>query len=77
VWVVKIEKKIMSDEIDLANTNSDLLQDAKIKNLRAQAAAIPAGEPGECNECGDQMLRLVNGVCAPCREDLEKLQGRF
>ena len=32
------------------------------------AAAIPAGEPGECDLCGEHSLRLVRGACARCRD---------
>jgi hypothetical protein len=67
----------MSDEIDLANSNYDLLHNANLAGVRAKAAVIPQGEPGICNECGSESLRLVEGNCAPCRMDLEKLQGRF
>lgn len=33
------------------------------------AAEIPEGVPGECYECGEHSKRLVDGRCAPCRDD--------
>ena len=29
---------------------------------------LPAGAPGECDECGENMPRLVGGRCAFCRD---------
>lgn len=29
---------------------------------------IPEGRPGECDLCGVQSLRLVDGCCARCRD---------
>jgi hypothetical protein len=57
----------MSDEIDKANEFTDTLTDAEIKRIR-KAAKIPKGEPGECDLCGEWSGRLVNEVCAPCRD---------
>lgn len=28
----------------------------------------PPGAPGECDLCGRDSGRLINGVCAPCRD---------
>ena len=37
---------------------------------RAQRAAgdMPAGSAGECDLCGIEKPRLVNGICARCRD---------
>ena len=55
----------MADDADRA----DKVIDAE---LRSQIAAtrkdIPAGNPGECDLCGEWSGRLVNGACAPCRD---------
>lgn len=29
---------------------------------------IAAGIAGECDKCGEESPRLINGVCAPCRD---------
>lgn len=31
-------------------------------------AGLPAGEPGDCELCGEWSGRLINGACAPCRD---------
>ncbi len=55
----------MADVADMAN---DLAQAALDRSIRAARAPIPIGVPGECNECGDDSLRLIMGRCARCRE---------
>lgn len=55
----------MADEVDRANE----LADAHLeRSLRAARAPIPAGVRGECEECGEDMPRLVNGRCGYCRD---------
>ena len=57
----------MSDEIDIANEYQETIKDAEIKRIR-RAAKLDRGEPGDCDLCGEYSGRLVNGVCAPCRD---------
>ncbi len=58
----------MSDQIDIANDRV-LSDTSKAIAAAARAAAqIPVGEPGECDLCGEWSGRLVDGVCAPCRD---------
>lgn len=55
----------MADEIDRANA----LAEADLeRSIRAARQPIPAGVPGECDNCGDNMPRLVNGLCGYCRD---------
>ncbi len=61
---------ILADLIDLAEQQSAPINDAFILAIRQQAAQMPAGEPGNCNKCGEDMPRLVNGVCCRCRDRL-------
>lgn len=63
----------MADEIDYANDQVQRGQDYLEASCRRAAAAIPAGEPGECERCGEDMPRLVNGRCAPCRDGRRRL----
>lgn len=58
----------MTDIIDMANDRA--AEDAARSEAAARRAAaqIPLGEPGECDLCGEWAGRLVNGVCAPCRD---------
>ena len=58
----------MSDQIDIANDRV-LSDTSKAIAAAARAAAqIPVGEPGECDLCGEWSGRLVDGVCASCRD---------
>ena len=55
----------MADAVDDAN---ELAEQHLAHSLRAARVAVPAGEPGECEQCGDESKRLVGGRCAPCRD---------
>lgn len=56
------------DETDYANDLVMREANDAINEHRRKAALIPKGNPGECAYCGEWSGRLVNGVCAPCRE---------
>ena len=58
----------MADEIDIANARAEAETERAIAAARAGAATIPAGEPGNCDFCGEWTGRLVRGACAPCRD---------
>lgn len=58
----------MADIIDKANELAASEVDSSTTAARAQAASMPQGRPGECDLCGEWPGRLVNGVCAPCRD---------
>jgi len=58
----------MADEIDIANDYAQKLEERNVAAIRAAAADIPAGVPGECESCGLESKRLVNDMCAPCRD---------
>ena len=53
------------DDTDRATEREQIARDDAI---RANAKALPAGEPGECDMCGEWSGRLINGACAPCRD---------
>ena len=55
----------MSDEIDLAQEREEI---ARANAVRAASKPLAPGEPGDCEMCGEWSGRLVNGVCAPCRD---------
>jgi hypothetical protein len=55
----------MADQIDLAQHYADTMLAEAIRIARAP---VPAGEPGTCEDCGDESPRLVGRLCAPCRE---------
>lgn len=55
----------MADDVDKAA----VLADQHLEHsLRAARAAVPAGIPGECEQCGEDMPRLVDGRCGYCRD---------
>ncbi|MDX2074672.1 MAG: conjugal transfer protein TraR [Alphaproteobacteria bacterium] len=60
----------MTDDIDRAQDNALLENEAHVRAALKQAGKIPAGEPGECQWCGTHSQRLVKSACAPCREEL-------
>lgn len=55
----------MADQIDDAN---EISEEHLKRSIDAARQPIPAGEPGVCDECGDDMPRLVNGRCGYCRD---------
>jgi hypothetical protein len=56
----------MADEADRAEELTALFLKASIH--AATCNPVVPGEPGECERCGDDMPRLVGGLCAPCRD---------
>jgi len=58
----------MADQVDDATETEESRMNAILKDARKKAAAIPRGEPGDCDLCGEYTGRLVHGVCAPCRD---------
>jgi hypothetical protein len=55
----------MADDVDQAE---QLQREHLERSVRAAVQPIPLGVPGECENCGEDMPRLVNGRCAPCRD---------
>ena len=53
---------------DLAAQLVQETTDAKVEEIRKQAAQIPEGNPGDCDLCGEWFSRLVGGACARCRD---------
>lgn len=56
------------DDADLSQAKTEVLEAADIAEVRRRAAAMPKGEPGDCDMCGEWFGRLVKGVCARCRD---------
>lgn len=55
----------MTDAVDFA---AAIEAEHVAAGLRRIDAAIPQGVSGECDECGEQMPRLVGGRCGFCRD---------
>lgn len=62
----------MADLADITDERDAPIIEADVAHIRRQAEAIEPGEPGECDKCGEDMPRLVRGICCRCR-DLYKL----
>jgi len=58
----------MPDEIDQAQAHSVAELARNLAAVLTRAAAMPAGEPGDCDFCGEWTSRLVGGACAPYRD---------
>lgn len=58
----------MADDADVANDALLGALEASVELARKKALDIPAGEPGECDLCGEEFARLVRGHCARCRD---------
>lgn len=58
----------MADIADVTGERMEVEEAANIAEICRKAAAIPKGVPGICDLCGEDMPRLINGVCAPCRD---------
>lgn len=58
----------MADIADKTAERMEVEEAANIAEIRRKAAEIPKGVTGICDLCGEDMPRLINGVCAPCRD---------
>lgn len=56
------------DDADRAQIDEEMQEEAKLRLRAAQTYEIPAGNPGECDMCGEWSGRLIGGVCSPCRD---------
>lgn len=57
----------MTDEVDIANDRTQIITSQTVDEIRKKAKLMP-GIEGECELCGEWMLRLIGGACAPCRD---------
>lgn len=57
----------MADEADAAQDLAEKALQLAIAQARSKAN-IPAGVSGDCDLCGEWSGRLIEGVCAPCRD---------
>ena len=64
----------MADEADRAAEQTDFWLRSHIH--AATSLPIQPGVPGECDRCGDDMPRLVGGLCAPCRDGRNRFHPR-
>lgn len=57
------------DSVDEANALVIAEQETAIKKARSVAACIPEGRAGVCADCCQHSRRLVDDLCAPCRDE--------
>jgi len=58
----------MADEADRGSDREEEIKSDSIAKARRAAAAIPEGNPGECDGCGYWFSRLAEGYCGHCRD---------
>lgn len=58
----------MTDEADRTEDDTEFLLDAKVKDIHSKVINIPVGTQGECDNCGEEAPRLVDGNCCKCRD---------
>lgn len=63
----------MPDAIDMA---AQIEAEHIARGLQRIARDIPAGVPGECDNCGEVMPRLVDGLCGFCRDGRIPIRDR-
>ncbi len=58
----------MADQIDRATAYEEWERKLAIDAIKAE---IDPGKPGECEVCGYHSERLVNNICARCRDEFK------
>lgn len=72
------ELEPMPDVIDQGCRNEQRIIDSIINEARNKAEILDKEllaenlKSGECKQCGEDMPRLVNGFCCPCRDRYKK-----
>jgi hypothetical protein len=56
----------MADDADRA---FELEEEHRQQSLaKVEPFTLLKGRPGECDTCGEHSMRLIDGMCAPCRD---------
>lgn len=58
----------MTDEADEAALLIEKQEALALAKARKAVASMPEGTQGNCDLCGNWSGRLVEAVCAPCRD---------
>jgi hypothetical protein len=53
---------------DIADRANDLVEADLARRVAAARGDIKPGVQGDCDLCGEWSGRLIDGVCAPCRD---------
>ena len=60
-----IDRGCPMDEADYGNDEAERRLESLIKHA---SKPLQKGVPGDCDLCGEWSGRLIDGVCAPCRD---------
>ncbi len=58
----------MTDILDEADGLIELQKELSLAAAQKAANSMPEGTQGDCELCGNWSGRLVEAVCAPCRD---------
>lgn len=61
----------MADDADRAQQDTEVY----LRNMKTNYE-LPQGKPGDCEECGEPSKRLIGGLCAPCRDRIQRYRDR-
>jgi hypothetical protein len=56
------------DECDISDSRIEITVDDGVRAAQRKAAAFIVGSAGECDKCGEDMPRIVDGWCCRCRD---------
>jgi hypothetical protein len=59
----------MADDADRADVR---IEAAITEGIKRACKPIPPGAPGVCDDCGEDSPRLVNDLCARCRDNADR-----
>lgn len=62
------DREFTADPIDSADYYIESVIDDHVRDAMRAAQAIPVGNPGICDFCGEHFGRLVDGACGFCRD---------
>lgn len=60
------------DELDLAEEREYIARQDALRAIQNAAEKFDPGISGECDTCGEYFGRIVNGLCARCRDKYKK-----
>lgn len=63
----------MTDEADRSEEETEFLMEVHIKDNHSKVTKIQNGIAGECDKCGDESPRLIDGNCCRCRDKFKLL----
>jgi hypothetical protein len=62
----------MADNVDMAQHQQEQIEEVRRRKENGGRYIIPPGTEGECETCGEWSGRLVQSMCAPCRDKYDR-----